>query len=1179
MIIADVDFPQPLLNALRDGQLVVFAGAGVSMAPPALLPDFRGLALRIAEGTGLTIGEFEPEDRFLGRLKDAGPDVHRRAVQILQANDPKPTELHRNLLGLYTGPENVRIVTTNFDRLFEQAAADLYDLAPKVFQAPALPLGQRFQGLVHIHGAVDEPTEMVLTSQDFGRAYLTEADGWARRFLVDLFANYTVLFVGYSHQDTIMTYLTPSLPPESSQKRFALIGDWKSEEQGHWRRMGVEPVAFQQADADDFVSLDSAVAGLADQISRGTLDWQREIAAIASRYPPVGTTDDERAGIIEHALSDPVETRFFVESAELPEWIEWLDRRGHLTALFNDGELSQQDQRLIHWLISRFALTHDSTLFALMGRHGHRLNPVFWRLLSLQMQHSDQDPPEPAVLTRWVLFLASVIPKEADEFALAWLAEACASVGATDGLLRVYEALTERFDRAPPSAGWASSVMFHYEMQKMLSEHIKPNLAKMAEPLLALTTMRLNARQAVSNAWGQRDPTWGSDNIRRSAIEPHEQDDDSGEVDPLVDVARECLEWLATNRPDAARLWSERHSRSRVPLLRRLVVHTLSVRTDLSPDDKIAWLLERCDIHDIAAHHETFRATSIIFPQAGSERRSDLIDAVLAYRWTQATEPDTDLHTAMHHFTWLNWLSEAAPECELTSQALDDIRNRHPEFQPYEHPDFFLYHQTGMQSGDQSPWTAVTLLAQPAAEALPDLVAYQPTERERFEGHDRWAMLRAVEEAVQTNASWGLELADAMTGIGEWNSDLWYHIIVAWAKVELDQDGVKRMLSHLSSEGLHQQRVREIARTLLELVRKTNGAETTRLRGEANSLAAALHQHANIVEVHNSTPSVGGVLQDVDWLETAINHPSGILAQFWAESIALWCRQQAAPPQTLNYEYRAALDGIVQDDSIAGKLGRTVLARYTPLLLWVDETWTRQNLIPLLDHDSSEFLSAWDGLTYCRQMTPQTAELLKEPFLKAVEHVNRDLAGSRQERFITRYVGLLVWFASDPADEWITKLLTHCDSEARHRIAMEISSHLRSADAGRQKTWWSTWLKGYWENRLLGVPVQLDDAEIDSMLYWTTLLSAVFPEAVDLAIQMRAVQLQHGIVIFQIEEGNLVDQYPESVAKLLIHLGKTDQKPWTWYRAKKIFDELLLSNLDSETEASLRETMARIAAW
>ena len=183
MRIGGVDFPEPLLNALWERQLVVFAGAGVSMGPPANLPGFRELALQVAEGTGLSIGEYEQEDRFLGRVQDAGPDVHQIAAQRLQRNDLQPTELHRGLLRLYPGTEDIRIITTNFDLLFEEAADSLFNAEPKIFQAPALPLGQRFQGIVHIHGSVSEPEGTVLTNLDFGRAYLTEADGWARRFL------------------------------------------------------------------------------------------------------------------------------------------------------------------------------------------------------------------------------------------------------------------------------------------------------------------------------------------------------------------------------------------------------------------------------------------------------------------------------------------------------------------------------------------------------------------------------------------------------------------------------------------------------------------------------------------------------------------------------------------------------------------------------------------------------------------------------------------------------------------------------------------------------------------------------------------------------------------------------------------------------------------------------------
>ncbi len=43
-----VNFPEPLLNAQKNGTLVVFAGAGVSMGPPANYPNFTQLADKVA---------------------------------------------------------------------------------------------------------------------------------------------------------------------------------------------------------------------------------------------------------------------------------------------------------------------------------------------------------------------------------------------------------------------------------------------------------------------------------------------------------------------------------------------------------------------------------------------------------------------------------------------------------------------------------------------------------------------------------------------------------------------------------------------------------------------------------------------------------------------------------------------------------------------------------------------------------------------------------------------------------------------------------------------------------------------------------------------------------------------------------------------------------------------------
>jgi len=88
------------------------------------------------------------------------------------------------------------IVTTNYD-LTRDGCREAFSIAPNIYRAPALPRGDDFEGIVHLHGCLgDKLTDLVLTSRDFGRAYLTEA--WASRFLYDLFRKYATLFVGYS---------------------------------------------------------------------------------------------------------------------------------------------------------------------------------------------------------------------------------------------------------------------------------------------------------------------------------------------------------------------------------------------------------------------------------------------------------------------------------------------------------------------------------------------------------------------------------------------------------------------------------------------------------------------------------------------------------------------------------------------------------------------------------------------------------------------------------------------------------------------------------------------------------------------------------------------------------------------------------------------------------------------
>jgi hypothetical protein len=192
--------------------------------------------------------------------------VHEKVVELLSSPDSKHNPLHEDLLKVLGGNDQIRIVTTNFDSHFESAAVKVSGHVPEVFRAPALPLGNDFTGIVYLHGSVlGNPRRLVLTDQDFGRAYLTE--GWATRFLYAMFSQYSVLFVGYSHQDTVMHYLSRGLPPEGTKPRFALIrSDDNSVE---WRYRGIEPLPYPFEGNNDHSQLGVAVAGWVEWANRG----------------------------------------------------------------------------------------------------------------------------------------------------------------------------------------------------------------------------------------------------------------------------------------------------------------------------------------------------------------------------------------------------------------------------------------------------------------------------------------------------------------------------------------------------------------------------------------------------------------------------------------------------------------------------------------------------------------------------------------------------------------------------------------------------------------------------------------------------------------------------------------------------------------------------------------------
>ena len=1186
MKISGVDFPIELLKSLRDGELVVFAGAGVSVGPPACLPIFSGLAEEIARGTGEVRGKDEPEDRFLGRLQAKGVHVHDIAAQVLSARGdepPGPTDLHFNILRLYSKPDLLRVVTTNFDLLFEQAASDVFETNPTLYSAPVLPPGGDFEGIVHVHGDINRPTNAILTDADFGRAYLTE--GWARRFLATLFSSFPVLFIGYSHRDVVMNYLARALTV-SETKRYALVSSDEDETTiRDWQLRGIQRIEYPKSPDDNYRGLYEGVSGLAEFVRRDSNDWKSQITIIAEQSP---SDDEEQMDLIDYAFLDAELTRHFISAETPPEWIGWLAKRDDIDGLFTTDmnySLSERDAHLSHWLAQKFAREHSDQLFQLIGQRGMRLHPDFWWRLGRVIGEETDTPMEPKTLSRWVSLFLATPPSLPDEHVSEWLeweklGERCMEVGLTDSCIDIFELMADgRLEINQPFVFLAGEyykpeiraefkpVCDHAPINELWVRALRPKLDNVAEPLLARIVELLEKRHRILHAWQAANRAYDPLELYRSSIAP---------IDVLIDAARDCLEHLLEHRTEPAAFWCERLIRSDPLFLRKLAVHALHVRNDMSETEKIEWLLSRHDILDLPTETETLQVLKATYPHATPQQREVVIADVLAFLWPDEDDKEGEAKAAYEHFHWLYRLHQIDPDCTLTKQELDKVWSDYPYYRPREESGTVTEREddwTGNEreddwTGNESPWSVEELLARPAGEWTGELLSFQPSD---LIGPNREGLQNAVEEAAKQDFDWGLQLADTLAIAGNWQTDIWPPLLRSWCSENVQaQNG--HVLGYLKSSDLHAQHGRLVVQALIAVLSNASAPNAPKLLSEANQVAKDLGLYRNQIEL---IPTVD------DWLSQAIGNLAGELARFWVVSLTVWRKHREPTPERMDCEYRSVLTEIIADTTVVGTLGKAVLGLFSAHLLEADEQWTTCNLLPLFGDADNMYVyqAVWEGFL-SGQKTLHLAELLKNSFLEAISRLNTHLAGGRQrENFVRDFTLMLEYVVSDPTEvlnDWIPKFFANTGDEDRVRFGQNMASRIKRMEDAQQRALWDCWLGRYIGNRLQGVPAPLSSGEVGAILGWLPHFASLFPDAVELAVKMPPQQLDRSDALYRIRQGTLWESYPASVADLLIYLDKCTLPPWVWhYDGKELITKLLESSLGDDTKRKLLEISAR----
>jgi hypothetical protein len=1175
----EVQLPESLIAAQRNRELVIFAGAGVSMGAPSNLPDFDRLAKDVVQGA-IELGANEPLDRFLGRAEDKGVDVQERTRRIIGNPASQPTVLHEGLLGLFPVPEAIRVITTNFDRHFTTVARNRFKDTVDIYCAPALPLGHNLRGIIYLHGSVDLPRDrLVLSDADFGRAYLTER--WATRMLVDVFLHYTVLFVGYSHNDPVMSYLARSLVPHT-RRRFALTQPGQEEK---WAFLGISPVNFPLREgADRFGALTDVVKDWGLLARMGALDHERRIREVVARAPPI---EQNEADYIAEALADPVMLRFFVGHARSPEWLRWADERGAFKRLFFPSyAVTDGDREIAKWFSAHYAFEHPGEALKLVHRHGMRLGREFWELMTWALW-THKPRPSADLLNQWVVLLLNSMGNDYPTRHLSNLFAKCDESDVSTALLllncltrlqvRFEKPLTLSEDEPPsPLLRVEVEVIGEYEqLKKAWDEYFRPKLGTLRHMLRPMLTGRIAEAYLLHRGTADAKNAFDALSYRRSAIEPHGQDRFPTAFDFVIDATRDLLEWLVEHEPTEASALIQEWGKSDIALLRRLAIHGLTKDQRLPPDAALEFVQTHNWLYAHDLKHEVFRLLKAKYPEATEPVRAQFLAHSMEASVIDEEETGSESARGTIDYERYNvavWLRRIAPNSKVTMRHFETLQKAHPDFGERDHPDLSHWSSGGYWGTPKSPISADELLAKTPGEHLKFLLEFG-SEGTAIDALDRDGLSAAVREAVSKSFDWGWDLALALRDAKAWDTDLWGDVLKGWRALTLDAVQWTRVLSFVNdSPALDGKFSRAIVDLLEGAVEEEKAADTAALRPQVEAIGDRIIATADKQDNLSSGRK--------DWLTLAINHAHGRVMMLWLKALAARRADVGNSWSELPPDYRMRFERIIISSGIGAQRARIVLASQTHLLFALDAEWTTTHLLPVFDwrQDALRAEQSWHGYIGWGQWNDALFRALL-PFLEqCYPRFERELVEIRGE-FCDRLSGVALYASFDPWHEggWLTHFIRDAGVKSREVWALQFRVSLKELSPEAKKTAWDRWIHDYWADRLTGVPRPLSERERSAMLEWIFELEPVLPDVIAKILAASAPLEQDEFFFFSLCESDLPAKHPNDVARLVRHvLGTASAVRYACEYIDTVTRTLLASGADPTELRAICEAMAHL---
>ena len=1167
------DVPERLVQAHEDGKVVFFCGAGISY--PAGLPGFSGLVEKIYFKLG---EDFDPLEKVAFRRQQYDTVIgllERRVVgrrDTIRGNLPEilspdlsatgATATHQALLTLARNREGpLRLVTTNFDRIF-QTVIERESISVSTFEAPLLPIPKRrWDGIVYLHGILPceenkgNLDDLVLSSGDFGLAYLTEA--WAARFVAELFRNFTICFIGYSINDPVLRYMTDALAAdkvlgESPSEMFAFGSFSKNkplEQQDEWEAKNVTPILYREHKRHYY--LHKSLRVWSEMYRDGIQGKEQVVVSFAGADPLVSTEQDDFIGRMMWALSDPSgnPAKRFAENDPVPSlnWLSFLCKEGFQNGILGlDGAQSTDRvmNNLMDWLIRHL---NDPKLVLWIAKKGGHLHSRFNRKIETKLEHLAQlehdgkyqelksirrvapnAVPSPFMRILWKLILSGRLKSAGETLRLFRGSDSFKLDGLTLPLkIELRDILAPRIairKRIPPpveqgETGESQSLENLVDWEVVLgADHLLATLSKLTDdenwknvlpdllPDFSLLLQdALDLQRELSGVEHKRVMSI----VEQPSISDHPQNESFFDWTVLIDLTRDAWLEMARLDPTRARSIAEGWVKALYPLFKRLAFFAASEEEVIPVDQALCWLLhdENRWLWSIETKREAIRLIVKLAPRLHAAAMSKLERAILKGPPAESDRSGVgeDLRVRLSdHNVWLR-LARAeetgAVLGEATQNKLNELSQRYPQWQlaADERDEFAIWTSSSDDARD--------FIATPQGQA--ELVVWL----RQHPSSDAWNVddwQKRCREDFTTASSALIALAED----GEYLKERWATALLAWSDAENLKLSWCRLAKFFAEEP--DEFIFAVSHELILWLME----QARQLEGQEEHFFVLI---GRFLEMEHQDP----VRSDGDLVSQALNHPIGRVTE---ALMRWWYSRSPQHGEGLPSVLQSFLDLLCNSGVERYRNGRVVLAIHLHSLYQVDEEWTTHNLLPSFDWrlSEAEALAMWQGFLLSPRLTWPLMEALKQSFLDSAGHF------SSLGRYGENYASLLTFVALDQGEVFKSSELKSATrtlpSDGLGYVANSLVRALSGAGDQRVE---------YWKNRI--VPY----------------LDSIWPKSID--------TVSPGILeSFALLCINSEDAFPEATRKLETWLQHPVEDPYRTHRANRIIHDLADANLSSQ---------------